>query len=222
MTTRSLIALIATAFVLIASTVAFAGGWATVTLNGMPDYFVAGKAVPITFLVRAHGVTLQDGLKTGVTAAMAGEKELRFATAQTGNLGEYKAIVTLPKPGEWTIQIESGWMGIPFSLVPMKAIAPDSPAPAPVSQIERGERLFVERGCIGCHENRDVRSKNLTPIGPNLTGRQFPPDALKAFLADPSKSWKGAKEPQIGQMPNLHLTPQDIDAIVAFIDRPRA
>jgi cytochrome c2 len=103
----------------------------------------------------------------------------------------------------------------------MKAIAAGSPEPAPIFEIERGERLFVLRGCIGCHENQDVRSVNLAKVGPTLTGRSFPSDTLKAFLADPSKTWKGSKEPQVGQMPNLHLDSRDIDAIVAFINRPR-
>jgi mono/diheme cytochrome c family protein len=219
--TRSFVGLLcATVVLVITGTVAHGGGWATVTVNNLPEYFVAGKPVTLTFLVRAHGVTLVDGLKTAVSAKMDSEKEIQFATAPTGNLGEYKAVVTVPKPGEWTIRINSGWMDIPFHLVPMKAIADGSPAPAPISEIERGERLFVLRGCVGCHENKDVRSINITKIGPTLTGKRYPTDMLKAFLKDPSAGWNG-KEAAIGEMPNLHLDPRDIDAIVAFLNRPR-
>jgi hypothetical protein len=220
-TKRSVRFLAAIGLLLMMFATAYSGGWATITVNGTPDYFVAGKPETLTFLVRAHGVTLVDGLQTGVSANMEGEKEVKFSTVPTGKTGEYRTVVTLPKPGEWTILINSGYMGIPFSLVPMTAIAKDSPPPAPLSPIERGERLFVERGCIGCHENKDVRSINLVQVGPRLTGRQFPSEMLKAFLADPSKSWKGGSEAKIGEMPNLHLAEGDIDAIVAFIDRPR-
>jgi hypothetical protein len=219
--TKTTVALSSVMALLIACTVAFGGGWATLTVNGVPDYFVAGKSVPLTFLVRAHGVTLADGMNTNVTAKMEGEKEIRFTSGPTGRTGEYKTVVTLPKPGEWTIRINSGWMGIPFDMVPMKAIAAGSPPPPPMTQIERGERLFVTRGCIGCHENKDVRSINFAKVGPALTGRKFPADALKAFLADPSKSWKGQSEPQIGQMPNLHLDSDEIDGLVAFLNRAR-
>jgi cytochrome c551/c552 len=201
---------------------AYSGGWASITVNGMPEYFVVGKPQTLKFLVRAHGMTLVDRLNTVVSAKVDGGKEFQFTSVPTGKTGEYQSVVTLPMPGEWTIQINSGYMGIPFSMVPTKAIAKDSAPPAPLTQIERGERLFVERGCIGCHENKDVRSVNFTPVGPSLTGRQFPNDMLKGFLADPSKSWKGASEPSIGQMPNLHLAKDDIDTIVAFINRPRS
>ena len=210
--------LLAMVVVLLTGTVAHGGGWATITLNNMPEYFVAGKAVTLTFVVRAHGVTPMDGMKTAVKARMGDQREIDFVSGPTGKTGEYKAVVTIPSPGEWVLRIDSGYMGIPFDLVPMKVIAAGSPPPAPISDMERGERLFVTAGCIGCHENRDVRSINLAKIGPTLTGKRYPSDMLKAFLADPSKTWDRSRD---SQMPNLHLNPTDIDSIVAFLNRPR-
>jgi hypothetical protein len=204
--------------VVFTGTVAHGGGWATITMNNLPEYFVADKPVTLTFIVRAHGVTPIDGMKTAVALKLGSEKQIDFVSGPTGKTGEYKAVVTFPKPGEWTIRIDSGYMGIPFDLVPMKVIAAGSPAPPPISEIERGERLFVIAGCIGCHENKDVRSINLAKIGPALTGRQYPSDMLKAFLADPGKTLDRQKD---SQMPNLHLDPRDIDSIAAFINRPR-
>jgi hypothetical protein len=204
--------------VLLTSTVTHGGGWCSITVNNMPEYFVAGKPVALSFVVRAHGVTPVDGMKTAVKARMGSQKEIDFVSGPTGKTGEYKAVVTLPTPGEWVLRIDSGYMGIPFDLVPMKAIAAGASPPPPISEIERGERLFVMSGCIGCHENADVRSINLTKIGPTLTGKRYPTDMLKAFLADPSKTWDRSRD---SQMPNLHLTAQDIDSIVAFLNRPR-
>jgi hypothetical protein len=204
--------------VLLTSTVTHGGGWCSVTVSNMPEYFVAGKPVAVSFVVRAHGVTPVDGMKTAVKARMGSQKEIDFASGPSGKTGEYKAVVTLPTPGDWIIRINSGYMDIPFDLVPMKAIAPGATPPPPISEIERGERLFVLTGCIGCHENADVRSINITKIGPTLTGKRYPTEMLKAFLADPSKTWDRSRD---SNMPNLHLNPSDIDSIVAFLNRPR-
>ncbi len=48
--------LIALLLTLTLTTLAFAGGWAIITLNEFPDYAVAGKPLNLTFSVRQHGV----------------------------------------------------------------------------------------------------------------------------------------------------------------------
>ena len=45
----------------------------------------------------------------------------------------------------------------------------------------------------------------------DLTGKRFPPDYLKKFLADPSV--------KTADMPNLHLTADEIEGLAAFINK---
>jgi len=87
-TTRRLAGFLsAMAILAITSSVTHGGGWATLTIANLPDYFVVGKPVPLTFLVRAHGVTLVDGMQTAVTAHLGTETEIQFASSPTGKAG---------------------------------------------------------------------------------------------------------------------------------------
>src|SRR5438046_2294347 len=90
-------------------TAAYAGGWAIITLNELPDYAVAGKPISLTFAVRQHGVTLLSGLQPSVSATAAGGLVTKAAVVAGGVPGEYKAALMLPRPGEWAITINSGF-----------------------------------------------------------------------------------------------------------------
>src|SRR5262245_60432721 len=92
-----------------AVTAVYAGGWAIITLNEMPDYAVAGKSLTLTFSVRQHGVTLLAGLQPTVQAAMPGSPAVKPAVTPGDTPGEYRAALTLPQAGEWTITINSGF-----------------------------------------------------------------------------------------------------------------
>jgi hypothetical protein len=106
-------------------------------------------------------------------------------------------------------------------LLPVTAIRDGSPPPAALSQVARGERLFVSKACVTCHVNKEVSAKNLLSAGPELTGRPFQPDCLKKFLADPAGTLRKASPPRVGEMPNQQLTADEIDALVVFINRER-
>lgn len=87
---------------------------------------------------------------------------------------------------------------------------------------EKGKKLFEERTCTNCHAiNGTVHMAN---IGPNLThfaGRKrFLADMkdntegnLRAWLKDPQQVKSGAK------MPNFIFSDDDLDALVAYINR---
>jgi hypothetical protein len=79
----------------------------------------------------------------------------------------------------------------------------------------------VAKGCIGCHLNQEIAVPNLVSVGPDLTGKRFPPDHLKEFLADPSRTLGRSARLEYGQMPNLNLKEQEIAALVEFINRDR-
>ena len=203
-------------------TAVFAGGWAIVTVNDLPEYTVSGKPVILTFTVRQHGITRLGGLKPSVRAIASGHPDIRAAASPTGKSGEYTATLTFPDAGAWNIRIDSGFNGIESSLLPLNVIDFGSPSPVPLSLAVRGEHLFVAKGCIGCHRHQEVAVQTLVSVGPDLTGKRFPPDRLKEFLADPSKALKRSATLEYGQMPNLNLEDREIAALVAFINREKS
>ncbi len=96
------------------------------------------------------------------------------------------------------------------------------PAAKPTSALAiQGAALFLSKTCVGCHVINGVNSGRL--IGPNLThfgSRQLiaggvldnNPQNLAKWLQDPQ-----AVKPGV-DMPNLHLSQQEIAALVAYLD----
>src|SRR5687768_13007932 len=124
-----------------------AGGWAVVTVEDLPEQFVAGQATTLTFSVRQHGMRLIGGLNARV-AARSGSRHVE-AAATAKETGYYAATVTLPAPGDWTITINSGFGASSTTLLPVNAVAtPAGSSPAPTEL--RGRQLFVAKGCITC------------------------------------------------------------------------
>ena len=72
-------------------------------------------------------------------------------------------------------------------------------------------RLFAAKGCVGCHRHLEVNPERQTDPKFDLTGRRFPNDYLKKFLADPSI--------KPAEMPNLKLKGDEIEALAAFINK---
>jgi hypothetical protein len=220
--------------VLVASAVAFTsyGGWAVVSVAKVPDAWVAGKPLQLSWKVRQHGVTLLGGLHP-ILEARAGTRRVTGTTwtfDEDGRAG-YRGSITFPGPGEWRVTINSGFGNSRGELLPLRVV--DSVTPvrgnveghlaklgvAPLPEAERGRRMFAALGCITCHVHRDVElTGQLSDVGPELTGRRFPPDYLARFLADPS-----IKQPTNDRrMPNLGLKEKDIALLVAFINSERS
>ena len=213
--------LLALASAMMVAVTAYAGGWATVTVKRMPEYLVVGKPAELRLLVRQHGVSPLDGLAVHVRAIAPGGFEARaIARSVAGATGEYTALLTVPSAGDWTIRIDTDWPATP-ALLPVKAIADGGSPPTALSRVDRGKRLFVSKACLTCHVNKDVSAKNLLSAGPELTGRTYQPDYLRKFLADPPGTLGKASPPRVGEMPNQQLTADEIDALVAFINRQR-
>jgi len=85
-----------------------------------------------------------------------------------------------------------------------------------ISQIELGRRLFIAKGCITCHVNSKVEKVSthwtIDMGAPNLSNFSADPDYLKKWLFNPS-----AVKPAT-QMPDLNLSENEIQALVAFIN----
>lgn len=216
--------------ILVASTVAFAslGGWAVVTVKKIPDAWIAGKPLQLTWQVRQHGVSHIEGLQPTLEAR-AGSRRVRGTTWPFDEDGEkgYRGRITFPEPGEWQVTIHSGFGRSRAVLIPWRVV--DSVAPvrgtveehlrtigvAALPEAERGRRMFAAMGCVTCHVHRAVGiAGEVSDVGPDLTDRRFPPDYLARFLADPS-----IKPPTNGKrMPSLALRDKDIAPLVAFIN----
>jgi mono/diheme cytochrome c family protein len=192
-------------------TALYAGGWAVITLNDLPDYSIAGRPLTLTFTVRQHGVTLLSNLQPSVKATAPAGLSAKAIAVPGVNPGEYQAALTLPQAGEWTITIDSGFNSSAVTLPPLKVIEAGSPTPTAFSPMTRGLRLFAAKGCVGCHRHVEVNPERTTDAKFDLTSRRFPPDYLAKFLADPSI--------KTAEMPNLHLKPAEIDALAAFINK---
>lgn len=227
---KKLAACVVAAFAL--STIAairWTGGWAVVTVSKIPDAWVAGKPLQLSWQVRQHGIGALNGLQPTLEAR-AGTRRVKgmtWAFEEDGQRG-YRGRITFPEPGEWQVTIHSGFGESRAVLVPWRVV--DSVRPVrgtveehlktigiqPFDEVERGRRMFAAAGCVTCHVHRavDIRGQ-ATSFGPDLTDRRFPADYLARFLADPS-----IKPPTNGKsMPNLALRAKDIAPLVAFINR---
>jgi len=192
-------------------TAAYAGGWAIISVNHLPDYAVAGQPLTLTFSIRQHGKTLLSGLHPSVQATAADGLTTKATAIRTAVAGEYSAALTLPAPGEWKITIISGFNSTTTTLPVLKVIGSGSPTPIPFSPATQGVRLFASKGCIGCHRHIEVNPEHTMDARFDLTGKRFPTDYLRKFLADPNI--------KPVEMPNLNLKPDEIEALVAFINK---
>jgi mono/diheme cytochrome c family protein len=192
------------------------GGWCVVTVDDLPEYVTVGKPTEITFTIRQHGVSLMDNLQP-VIGAKNGEAEVK-ANATAKGSGRYSASLVIPKGGDWTVTINSGFMNNRSTLAPIPAIAVGATPPKPAIAADRGERLFIAKGCGTCHVHGEVTGSGFVAVGPNLTPKRYQPDFLAKFLADPSIARTPGKN-EI--MPQLELKPVEIAAIAAFINDQR-
>jgi cytochrome c2 len=202
---------------LVVGAIAAYGGWAAITVEDLPDHLVAQRPVSLTFTVRQHGVRPLTGLEPRVEAT-SGRLTAAAAARAGAEAGQYTAALVLADTGDWAITIHSGFGNSSTTLLPIRAIAPDAPAPPPLAEAERGRRLFVAKGCITCHLHRDLSTTSIG-IGPELTARRFPPEYLARFLANPPAVY--AAPAGALQMPNLHLKPSEIAALIAFLNTER-
>lgn len=190
------------------------GGWAVITVEDLPDQIAVGQPVTLDFTVRQHGHTLLSNLNLRVTA-VAGQDQVTAVVQPGPSAGRYRASLTLPHAGAWTITVYSGFGNSNVTLMPIPAVSPGRVAPE-IAAAERGMRLFVAKGCITCHVHPEVPASGVVNVGPDLTGRRFTGDYLQRFLADPNiATTRGAGG---FAMPNLNLAPREIAALAAFIN----
>jgi len=192
-----------------------AGGWAVVTLETLPDHGLTAQPMVLDFTIRQHGVAPLEGLRPRVEARSGG-REVTVPAASGSRPGRYSAALTLPSPGDWTVTIHTGFGANRSVLLPIEVV--DKAPARPVTEPDRGKRLFVAKGCASCHLHREVAATVLADVGPDLTNRRYQLDYLKRYLANPAIM---ASRTADSKMPNLGLKPAEIGALAAFINAER-
>ena len=184
------------------------GGWAVITVDELPDYVQAGKPVQISFVVRQHGFTPLDKLRPSIEAS-AGKLSANGTVSAADKPGRYTASLTLPSPGEWAITIHSGFGPSDVTLLPLPAIEIGKTLTRAATDVERGHRLFVAKGCVTCHQQ--------IAVGPKLEGKRFDATYISGFLANPPAKPSQGTSP----MPNLGLQQREIASLVAYLNSDR-
>ncbi len=185
-----------------------AGGWAVITVDDLPDYAEAGKPLALTYVVRQHGHTPLFALEGAIEATSG--RLTAAGTVAPREANRYAGSIVLPSPGEWSITVKSGFGRSDVTLLPLTVVAPGGSLTRPVTDIERGHRLFVAKGCVTCHEQME--------IGPSLAGKRFDVAYISGFIANPPEkpSRSGGSS-----MPKLGLQPREIAAVVAYLNSDR-
>ena len=181
------------------------GGWAVVTVKDLPEYFVAGQQYTIEFQVRQHGRTLLSGLRPQLVM-----NEVTIPAVARSSEGTYAVTFTAPAPGQLTLTIRSGFGNTELHLYPETVVAAGTSRPA-IAPHERGQMLFVAKGCNTCHSNIDLvnRPDNQAAltVGPELGGRHL----AREFVM------QKVKNPASQVMPDLGLSDAEASAIAAFL-----
>ncbi|HEY8509835.1 MAG TPA: cytochrome c, partial [Steroidobacteraceae bacterium] len=163
--------------------------------------------------IRQHGVELLTDL-TPYVELKNGQTELTARAVETNRPGYYTATLNVPKSGDWAATIQTSFGKSRLKLMPIAALDPGSRRMVSFTAQQRGERLFVAKGCMSCHEHAQVPESGEYKVGPVLTKRRFEQGYLRRFLADPS-----IKPPTVdARMPNLGLSEADIASLVAFLN----
>jgi hypothetical protein len=185
------------------------GGWAVVTVKDLPEYFVAGQQYTIEFQVRQHGRTLLSDLRPELVIGIKGVRDITVPAVARSAAGTYAATFTAPAAGQVSLTIRSGFMNNQLRLYPQAVIAAGSARPA-MNASDRGQMLFVAKGCNTCHVNTDLADapdNTAMTVGPALGGRHLAREYVLQKIKNPAS--------QI--MPDLGLRDAEASAIAAFI-----
>jgi mono/diheme cytochrome c family protein len=219
---RRTIVVLAVAALSIAATWAAVGGWAVITVEDLPDHLEVGKPTTIAFTIRQHGRDLMADLEPTVILREDGAGRLsrgeRVDAQSAGRRGVYSAVITPRDTGLFRVTIDANWHAARITLLPLQVVR-SGVAVASLASHDRGQQLFVAKGCVTCHLKRDdpaLGQEHLDVFTPELSGRQFPAEWLAAKLADPARN--RVRYSEWVEMPNLGLNEQEIAALVSYLN----
>ncbi|HKC40638.1 MAG TPA: cytochrome c, partial [Gemmatimonadales bacterium] len=190
------------------------GGWAVVTVKDLPEYFVAGQQYTIEFQVRQHGRTLLSGLRPELVIERAATRDLVIPAVARSAEGTYAVTFTAPAAGQVQFTIRSGFGNNQLRLYPQTVVAAGGSRPALAAR-DRGQMLFVAKGCNTCHVNGDLTDRpenQAITVGPELGGRHLAREYVVQKVKNPASQ----------NMPDLGLSDAEAVAIAVFLSGDRA
>lgn len=103
------VALLALAAILALAVPAYAGGWAVVTLDALPENVAAGTPAQIGMVARQHGASAWEVEAIAIQAehVETGER-VKFTALPDGPPGHYQAELLFPAAGRWQWSVSSG------------------------------------------------------------------------------------------------------------------
>jgi len=146
-----------------------------------------------------------------VIAAPAAREIVIPAVARAA-AGAYAVTFTAPAAGDVRLTIRSGFGNNELRLYPQTIVAAGGSRAALQSR-DRGQMLFVAKGCNTCHANSDLTDRpenQVITVGPEL-GRHLAREYVIQKLKNPGQN-----------MPDLGLSDAEANAIAAFLSGARA
>lgn len=114
-----------------------AGGWATISLDRLPEPVPANQPLEIGFVVRQHGVRPMAGLVPVVTATHPESGiAVQVEALPTGQEGHYATTVILSRPGRWQWSIQAFTMEVSFP--DLEVVAESRRAVTPIQSLALG------------------------------------------------------------------------------------
>jgi len=190
------------------------GGWAVVTVKDLPEYFVVGQQYTIEFQVRQHGRTLLSGLRPELVIEGAATRGVVIPAVARSAEGTYAVTFTAPAAGQVQFTIRSGFGNSQLRLYPQTVVAAGGSRPALAAR-DRGQMLFVAKGCNTCHVNSDLTDRpenQAITVGPDLGGRHLAREYVVQKVKNPASQ----------NMPDLGLSDAEAAAIAVFLSGDRA
>jgi hypothetical protein len=182
-------------------------------VENLQDHLTVATPYNLTFSVRQHGKDLLSDLSPYVQLR-SGRHELVARAVETNRAGYYTATLNVPEDGEWAATIQTSFGKSHLKLMPLAAVPRGARFAKNITLVEHGQRLFVAKGCVVCHQHAQTAEYGFYEVGPVLTDKRFAAAYLREFLADPS-----IKPPTTNaRMPDLDLKESEIGALVAFIN----
>jgi hypothetical protein len=119
----------AAALALLLASTAFAGGWASATLDSQPDDPVPGGTMLIGFTLLQHGVAPVDwGQPLVMLVDQESGQRITAEAQHVGKKGHWTAELVVPSAGTWQLDIRHDLEVVPANFKPITVGVPGAPA----------------------------------------------------------------------------------------------